>query len=81
MEYNKDKLIERLQQEIKAVSKGLRKTIEKRRKWKNKYYKLKREKKDLIKYLESMLDETINDEFVVTGVKQLLERVKSGKYD
>ena len=42
---------------------------------------LKQEKIDLIKYLENMLDGTINDEFVVTGVKQLLERVKSGKYE
>lgn len=42
---------------------------------------LKQEKINLIKYLENMLDGTINDEFVVTGVKQLLERVKSGKYE
>lgn len=70
-----------LQQEVRAVNKGLRKTIEKRKKWKNNYYKLKKEKIDLIKYLENMLDGTINDEFVVTGVKQLLERVKSGKYE
>lgn len=42
---------------------------------------LKQEKIDLIKYLENMLDGTIDDEFVVTGVKQLLERVKSCKYE
>lgn len=40
---------------------------------------LKKEKQDLINYLESMLD--VNDEFVVTPVKKLLEKVRSGKYE
>lgn len=45
------------------------------------YNQLKLKEEKLINYLESMLDGTINDEFAVTGVKQLLEMVKSGKYD
>lgn len=45
------------------------------------YNQLKLKEEKLINYLESMLDCTINDEFVVTGVKQLLEKVKSGKYE
>lgn len=35
----------------------------------------------LIKYLESMLDGSINDKFVVISVIDLLERVKSGNYE
>lgn len=45
------------------------------------YKGLKTEKGNLIKYLESMLDGTINDEFVVTGVKQLLERIRNNNYE
>lgn len=41
-----------------------------------------KDKNNLIKYLESLLTgkDTI-DKFVVTGVVDLLERIKSGKYE
>lgn len=39
------------------------------------------EKEHLIEYLENMLDGTIKDEFIVTGVKYLLNKVRSGKYE
>lgn len=39
------------------------------------------EKDNLIKYLESMLDGSVNDKFVVVKVKDILERIKSNKYE
>lgn len=38
-------------------------------------------KESLIKYLEDMLDGTINDEFIVVKVKDILEKVRSSKYE
>lgn len=41
-----------------------------------------KEKENLIKYLESLLTgKDVIDNFIVIGVKDLLERIKSGKYE
>jgi len=42
---------------------------------------LETKEKNLISYLENMLDGTVKDNFVVVHVKDILERIKSDKYD
>lgn len=42
---------------------------------------LETEEKNLISYLENMLDGTVKDNFVVVHVKDILERIKSDKCD
>ncbi len=63
-----------LKQEIKSVNKGLRKVILKRKKWKDKYYKEKRDKKNLIKYLEKFISKT---DYIV----EQLDYSEVSKYD
>ena len=42
---------------------------------------LETKEKNLISYLENMLDGTVKDNFVVVHVKDILERIKSDKCD
>lgn len=79
-----------LKQEIKSVNKGLRKVILKRKKWKDKYYKEKRDKKNLIKYLEKFISKTdcevnIFGNYIYLAwskaYQDILERVKNNNYD
>lgn len=48
-----------MQEEIKAVNKGLRKVLSKRKKWKNRYYKEKRKNKQLKEVIEKSNNELI----------------------
>lgn len=83
---------QQLKEEVKAVNKGLRKAFEKRKKWKNKYHKAKQKEKNLIKYLEDKkierfkflgisYDEHTDDDEILFVYQDILERVKSGKYE
>ena len=42
---------------------------------------LVKKEKALTNWLENMLDGTVKDNFVVVHVKDILERIKSNKYD
>lgn len=72
----------KLKEKFKATSKGLNKVLLKRQKWKDRYYKERLNKRNLIKYLESLLTGKVEiDNFIKTGVLNLLERVRNNKYD
>ena len=54
------------QEEIKAVNKGLRKVLSKRKKWKNRYYKEKRKNNQLKEVIEEVREDIV---FCINGMK------------
>lgn len=80
--YILEKENQNLKENLKATSKGLNKVLLRSRKWKDRYYKERLNKRNLIKYLESLLTGKVEiDNFIKTGVLNLLERVRNNKYD
>lgn len=49
-----------LKEELKAVNKGLRKVLSKRKKWKYRYYKEKRKNSKALKYIEDKIQKSFN---------------------
>lgn len=57
MNNRKKKHIEKLENEIKELGKGQQSLIHSRRKWKHRYYKMKRKNKELQKAVEQIYDD------------------------
>lgn len=76
--YILEKENQNLKENLKATSKGLNKVLLRSRKWKDRYYKERLNKRNLIKYLESLLTGKVEiDNFIKIGVLNLLERVRN----
>lgn len=52
-----------LKEELKAVNKGLRKVLSKRKKWKYRYYKEKMKNRKAIKYIEDKIQKSFKADY------------------